>query len=121
LVLELAVVEARVVAVEGQGGGEVGGGMSNDHIWTEPDFDAPYHQRHALLPNVARCETCAHWMRAADGLCAITHDLGFDEVRRAEDRCLCWSEHGEYEVWVARVLARYPKEPQKRSWETRRA
>ena len=92
-----------------------------DPVFDEPDWDAVHHQHHTLLPNAARCETCAHWMRDVGGLCAITHDLGFDEVKRAEDRCLCWSEHGEYEVQVARALARYPKEPWKRSWETRRA
>ena len=88
---------------------------------TESDWDAPHHQRRSLLPNTARCETCAHWMRDVGGLCAITHDLGFDEVKRAEDRCLCWSEHVDYEVQVARALARFPKERMQKYWETRRA
>lgn len=88
---------------------------------TESDWDAAHHQRHALLPTTARCETCEFWCRDFAGACAITLDLGLVEVKRPEDRCPCWREHVDYGVQMARALAGHPTESRKRSWETRRA
>jgi hypothetical protein len=71
----------------------------------EPDFDAPWHQRHNLLPTVAHCETCAHWMRQLAGACAITFDLGLVEVKRPGDRCACWSGYIDFDgltAWAAK-------------------
>jgi hypothetical protein len=58
-----------------------------DPIWAEPNWDAPWHQQHALLPREARCETCLLWFH---GLCGLTLSTDAWRVRRAEDRCLSW-------------------------------
>ena len=58
-----------------------------DPVWAEPNWDAPYHARHQLLPPHARCETCLFWFH---GLCGLTIDTDSRDVVRAEDRCLSW-------------------------------
>jgi hypothetical protein len=72
-----------------------------DPIWAEKDWDALHHRHRDLLPITARCETCAHWARELAGACGITLDLGMVELKRAEDRCTCWSSHIDYEGLIA--------------------
>ena len=60
---------------------------------TEPDWDAPYNQRHELLPINAHCFNCTHWC----GLC----DLDDGRVRLEGDRCAKWGNGVDYEELLA--------------------
>ena len=89
------------------------GNMNDTHVNThefpfriDPDWDAPYRQPANLLPNEARCATCAYWC----GICG----LDTSRVKGEEDRCASWQQHREHAAEVVMRVELY--EQQNKCW-----
>jgi hypothetical protein len=71
-----------------------------DPVWAEPNWGAPHHARHRLLPQSARCETCRWWFHS---VCAPTLAEPVRKVKQSEDRCPSWIAHPDYLIHVSEI------------------
>ena len=90
--------------------------------WGEIDWDAEHNTRlPSVIPQHARCETCAYWCRNLGGACGLTLGMRLSSVKVAEDRCERWVEHVEWAPMMAVAEAKWVKERVLKYWRAKKA